>query len=234
MAKKTRKIKEVKEKKEVEDISELINFKKIDKSWWITIGIIIVIIIAVIIGFAYVKGANNFNYKGINFNKTLVGKIIFYTANVPAIDSSGRVVQYVNIDFRSKPSNLEDIPVQTLNGIRFMQNKTVYIIYDDLKVCDDNGIAALNFYGFMDNFGLKRIAGLTNKTQADKLNFTYATCQTKPGNTVINILNGNRTEIVQTSNNCYQLIAKDCDVLRVMEKFELQLLQEYVSDFRKI
>jgi hypothetical protein len=61
------------------------------------------------------------------------------------------------------------------------------------------------------------------------MNMTYATCETNPDNTVIVIENGEETRIDQLSNNCYHISSKDCDILKALEKFELQVLEDYVK-----
>jgi len=65
--KKENKVKKLESKEEYTDI--ILMLKKIDKSYWITVAIIIVIVAAFIAGFFYMKNANTFVYEGINFNK---------------------------------------------------------------------------------------------------------------------------------------------------------------------
>ena len=122
--KKENKVKKLESKEEYTDI--ILMLKKIDKSYWITVAIIIVIVAAFIAGFFYMKNANTFVYEGINFNKTYFGKILFYTAKVPAIDSQGRVVAFSYIDFRNDPRKIKDIPVNS-DSISFSKDKKVYL-----------------------------------------------------------------------------------------------------------
>ena len=48
-------------------------------------------------------------------------------------------------------------------------------------------------------------------------------------NTVIILKDGAETKIEQTANNCYEISFANCEVLKAVERFELQVMSEYVG-----
>ena len=228
-----------KEEKKEEKIGEKMEGKKeeleikISKEAWIVIGIIAVTIIA-IAAIVYVsKGAGKFEYNGIQFQKEYTGQILFYAAKVPVFDSYGRQVGINSIDFRNDPRKLEDIPVETQGDISFIRDKTVYVTYSDLEQCSYNGVAAINLGRFLGNAGLS-IRGAVMNESGNSSNIPYATCSLFPENTVIEVKNGDRTEIRQTSENCYEIVSKECEILEATEKFQLVVLEQYMADISKL
>jgi hypothetical protein len=200
-----------------------------DRQALILLGGFALIIIIFVAVFAFIRMSNNFTYEGIKFSKITEGKLTYYNAAVPALDQNGRVTSYVAFQFRNDPRKLRDIPVAT-NGINFAKDKTLFISYDNLKICEDNMLAAVNFDIVLSNFGLtNKRSGLANESYARETNLTYVNCETNPLNTVILVKNGNETKIEQTSKNCYEIVSYDCDILKAMEKFQLELIKEYVA-----
>lgn len=209
--------------------SDPINKDKRDKQSLILLGSFLGIILIFVLIFIFARGSNTFTFQGTQFTKSNQNSVIFYTAKVPTLDANGNVASFTTIDFRSDPRTLNNIPVET-NGIQFVRRKSVYLSYGDLNICKYNGLVALNLNMFLSTFGVNnRMGALANKTYAEEVNMTYANCETNPDNTVILIKNGDKTMINQTSANCYEIISKDCEILGAVEKFELEMLKEYIA-----
>ena len=138
---------------------------------------------------------------------------------------------YFNVDFRSDPRKLNDVNVSVGGRIDFISQNKTYISYN-ITPCEDNALAGANLGFFLADFKIDYKAGLDD-IDYKNLNLTnvpYVNCQTNPGSTVLHISNGNENSIVKTSNNCYELTFKNCEILKVTEKFELELLKQY-TDF---
>jgi len=243
MANKIKKDKKIKreEKKEKEaDISEMIKpvvetFKKIDKSYFIMAGIVIVLALLIWGGVVYSKNINKFTYNGIPFEKTAYGKLTFYTAQIPVINSEGKIISYTAVDFRSDPRKLKNIPVSTGSEITFIRDKKVYISYDlNINPCENNTLAATNLGKFLNIFSLNKQVAVNDPAYLNNKDIPFANCTTNPANTVIFVRSGNRTEITKTGSNCYEVISKDCDIIASTEKFQLQILEEYLSNFQVV
>jgi hypothetical protein len=217
-----------KENKEVEDISELINFK-LNWGYVIMAAIILLLVLGIFFGLKLSKKSSEFTYNGVVFNKTMENTIAFYTVKIPVTDSNGNLIGYRSIDFRNDPRNLANISFEKDSEIKFALNRTVFVTSPELTVCEDNNLAAANFGIFLSKYGYEASAGFMNESGAKTKRLDYVTCENRPHNTVIEVLNGNETIIRQTAKNCYQIIFNNCEILRAMEKFELQLTEEYFA-----
>jgi hypothetical protein len=175
------------------------------------------------------QGTNKFTYQGIGFERHYVGQIELYTAQVPLKDSLGQITGYMAIDFRNDPRELRGISVDTPGGIGFVKDKLTYVSYGDLKQCGNNTLAAANLGIFLSDAGIDKKGALDNESYANNTYIPYVNCQTHPDNTVILVKSGNETRIEQTAKNCYELISKDCEIIRATEKFELAVLDQYLG-----
>jgi len=205
-------------------------FKGINSGGWFLIGAIIIIVALFIVGFYFAKTSNHFTNNKVYFEKTYFGEILLYNTQIPVSYQNGLPTEYINVDFRNDPRKLNDIPVEVNGKIEFVGgNKSVYISYDDVKICEDNGLAAANLGIFVKDIGFKREGAVTNTTAANLTGMPYVTCETHPDNTVLLIKNGPETMIKQTAENCYEIISKDCEILKATERFELAIIEQYVN-----
>jgi len=200
--------------------------------------IVSIIVLAIILGvwIYMVYSMANFTYMGVEFNKAREGKIDFYTAKVPALDNAGNVVSYAAVDFRSNPKTLGNIPVIFDNPIGFVKSKKVYVsVPENLSNCNGySGVALVNFGRFLALFSLDVKGAVDDKSYRNNTQTPYVNCNTHPDNTVILVKEGSETKIEQTANNCYEIIFTDCEALRAVERFELQMMSEYASKIKPI
>jgi len=117
----------------------------------------------------------------------------------------------------------------------FNRDEIVYISTGEMKRnCKEGTAGVLTLSGFLRGFALMNVSGaISDKEIANATNFSYITCFNSPHNTVINIIEGNETKITQTSPDCYILEFKDCEVMKVSEKFILEILEGYMKGFEK-
>ena len=100
--------------------------------------------------------------------------------------------------------------------------------------CHEGIVATLTLSGFLRQFALMNVSSaISDKEIANETGFPYITCANSPRNTVINIIEGNETRIIQTSPDCYTLEFKDCEVMEVSEKFILEIIKGYMKGFVK-
>jgi len=203
--------------------------KKLEKQGWIVASIAAGIIIIVLCAFFYAQSSNHFKYIGLDFEKTRMGEIILYRTNVPIIKNNA-LTELLTIDFRNNPKSLENIDVNLISEkIKLLSNNLTYISYNkSLKICEDNGLAAANLGGFLFQIGINAKGVIDDIDYINNTNLLYANCNTNPYNSVIYITNGDETKIEQTNVNCYKIIVKDCEILKATEKFQLELVEEYM------
>ncbi|VVB78482.1 Uncharacterised protein [uncultured archaeon] len=221
--------------------------KKQNKQVMISVILMIaVIVIIVAIPIVYKTFFNKFTYTNLEFEKTKLGQLNFYSTKIPIVEKAPpeghlitpkEVSSYYSINFRNDPRKLEYIPVNiTLKNstqMDFIKVNTAYISLDpNMKRCDDNSVALVNFAGFLrDIVGLKLRSAVSDENASRELQITYITCEKNPLNTVINLRSGNETKIEKTGKNCYVLTFKDCEVTQVTEKFDLAVLEGYMKYF---
>jgi len=203
---------------------------------WVVILMTSLILIILIVPYVNHYFFNTFTYIDLDFQKTKLGEILFFSSKIPLADINGNVIGSFPINIRSDPRELEYIKVDIPeNMIAFKKNKPIYIsIKSDAPPCEYNAVAVAGLTGFLKDFGNLEVKGaLDNKTFAEENRLAYATCGSHPDNTVIRIVNSNVTEIKKINDNCYELAYKDCEILQVTEKFSLVILEYYMGFFEE-
>lgn len=194
-------------------------------------------VLLIILLVPYIKSNyfDKFEYKGLEFQKTRIGDLVFYSVKFPVVSGTGQVIGDYAVNLRNDPRDLEYIPVNVTNDtIKFAKHTggygDVYIsVGDSITDCDDSIIAMATLSGFLGDSGLKVKSGVLNKTYAKENNQARINCWNSTLDTVIKVRRGEKTEIKEAKENCYEIIFKDCEILQVSEKFELLILEQYVN-----
>ena len=223
--------------------------KKQNKQVIIAVSLMIAVIAIIIITpFIYGHFFTKFRYINLDFQKTRLGEITFYSTRVPIVNTApvtGNLISRENligdyaINFRNDPRKLEYIKVNTTfnnsDQVGFIKVNTVYIALDpEMEKCDDNSLALINLAGFLRDFvGLKVKSAVSDENASVELKIPYASCKRNEWNTVINIKSGNETKIEKTGINCYILTYKDCEITQVTEKFDFLILDGYMKYFEE-
>lgn len=206
-------------------------------------GVILIILAAPYFMNNYI---NKFDYNGIEFQKTMMGKIVFYSANIPiyspknsvtgsAIEESNserkQIGEYA-INLRTDPRTTDDINVDVdYSNLTFRMDKTVYATYNSSDPpCQHNVISAAILARYLLDFGKMDVEGAVMEPEYAKANkIPYVTCENSPDNTVIRIVNGKENKISKVGDRCYELQYKECDILPVTEKFILVVTEGYMK-----
>ena len=216
---------------------EEIQNKQVKWAVFFMIGIILIVVL-----FFVIKGnfIDRFDYKGLEFQKTQLGELKFYSAKFPIASGTGQVIGDYAVNLRNDPRKL-DMPI-TLNTltekIEFSVDRNkyddVYISLNPfMKICEDSGIAVLAISSFLRDSGLNVKSSVTDKAYAKANNLTQRWCDNSIHDTVIIVTDGNETSITEIYPNCYELKFKECEVLQVSEKFILLILEDYAKRFIK-
>jgi len=202
---------------------------------WAIILMASLIAIIILVPLIKTNFIDKFKYINLDFQKTQLGDMYFYSTLIPVADSSNNFGTF-SINFRNDPRKLEDMKViKTTTVPVFTQDKTVYISPGNIqRNCVEGSAATLTLAGFLRQFaGFNVSAGISDEKVAKENKFPYITCANSKKNTVIEILEGNETKIEQISPDCYRLIYKDCDIMKVSERFILWTLEGYMDNFMK-
>ncbi|MEK6844527.1 MAG: hypothetical protein AABX83_03845 [Nanoarchaeota archaeon] len=211
-----RKEKKKKTKEKVEETKE-----KISRNNPIyTILIVFAILIIVFFSFYYLfSSLGKFKYEGITFTKEKFGEIPifhYYYYITPEIK--------YNLYLRNDPrGNL--VPF-TGKAIEIFKLDTVYISInpEELTQCEYGRVGIGTLASFLaDNQFI--VKGATqNETLAKEANVDYVTCESNPGDVVISLQAGDKTEVIHESLNCYKINIAECEVLPAIEKFQVQMI----------
>ena len=236
--KKDDKKKEIKEDnqkdKEGSEKPKQIKQKEDRQLMWIIL--LMVTVIFIIVAVPYVKNniINKFEYANLDFFKTITGGVVFYSTDVPVVDSAGNALGTYLVRFRNDPRDLENISVDIIGQkISFFKEKIVFLTFDpEDPPCEDNIVASVGLADFLSSFGgLDIKAGYIDEEFAEENDAPYVTCDTRPDNTVILIKNTNESIIKKTGKNCYEIQYKDCEIDKSIEKFVLVILEGYMQRY---
>ena len=203
---------------------------------WTVVLMVSLILIIILVPFIVKNFINKFVYINLDFQKTKLGKIDFYSTEIPIADRADNIIGKYTMNFRNDPRKLESINTE-LSGseIGFNAGEVVYISLDSkMQGCEDIGIGLINFVGFLRGFANLEVNSSVNDPQAAaENNLEYITCENSPDNTVIQLSNGDENKIEKIKTNCYSIVYKDCEITQVTERFSLLVLENYMSYFTK-
>lgn len=198
--------------------------------------ILMIALLLIVLGTPYVikNYFNKFVYLKLDFEKTQLGTIKFYSTKIPVTNVGWEIIGVYSMNFRNDPRKLEYIGHNIDdNKIEFKRENATYISFNpDMKACDNTTIALMNLAGFLKGFGNLNISSaVTYYDYARENNLSYVTCDNSPDNTVIIIDEGEKTEINKISDRCYLITYNNCEIMQVTEKFMLIIIEGYMSYF---
>jgi hypothetical protein len=230
--------KEMENNEEIEKLKELsLKQKQNRQIIWALVLMAGVIIILFLVPYIKQNVFNKFEYIGLDFYKTNINGIIFYSTKIPLVNSYNFPIGDYSIYFRNNPKKLENISVDIIEKkIEFQKNSTTYIsIQYDAPVCEDNLVAVVGLTNFLNKFGNLKVKGAMNDAvYASSNKLDYITCKTNPDNTVLLLKTGNETMISKTGKNCYELQYKDCEINKATEKFILTIIENYMKKYNEL
>tara|TARA_Y100000310_G_C20696237_1_gene825935 strand:+ start:2345 stop:3040 length:696 start_codon:yes stop_codon:yes gene_type:complete len=220
----------VKEKKKVDEIevkSEEVKPKRSNKELYWVLGVMVGLIGVFLVGSFIFSGLNKFEYEGFAFNEERFGEIpVFHHSYLINHPLTGNVIKY-NFFLRNDPRE-NDVPVEGEGSIEFLPGKYTYIAIDGhgFEQCPQSTLAVASLSEFLTNNGVSVKGATTRLIEAEKNDLQFATCDSKPERVVIEIRVGEETKIVKESTMCHKITVADCDILKAIEKFEIQTLIE--------
>ncbi len=224
----------VEESRNHEDLQKLQN-KQIKWAVFLMIGIILLIILVPYINKNFI---NKFSYKGLEFQKTQLGDLYFYSTRFPVVSATGQVTGNYAVNLRNDPRDLDSIPVNvTKNEIKFAKiggrrYGPAYISFNpSMDTCEDSSIAVFTLAGFLRDSGLNVKTAVNDQDYAKENDLEYRDCSSSSTDTVIFIDDGDKTAINELGPNCYEIIFNECKILEGTERFMLIILEEYASRF---
>ncbi len=186
----------------------------------IIIGVIIFFIVAFIglITWGVIsKSISSFEYKGVEFE--IVKEIAPYRTSVPVIvNEKGIAITGAAINtpyyfyIRNDPRELDKIPFD--GEVKFLKN--VAIKSEKEFNCDGDGI-----------IGIANLAQLYQVLGAKVIKDQEAECDKQGRYMLLNFVEGNKTEIKEIGNACYEIRVNNCEILKATERFMAESFVEF-------
>ena len=181
-------------------LAKKLEIKKYNKQITYAIALMLMVFLIMFL-VPYVKHEyfDKFTYINLDFQKTQLGELRFYSTTVPVADKETIIGEYTMPFNRNDPRKLDYIEVNTpYEKVLFKKdNKTVFITLDPfMESCEDNGVALSNLAGFLRDFAKFEIqTGLSDEEYASTSDMEFIDCDTYPDNTILSITSGNKTSI---------------------------------------
>jgi hypothetical protein len=151
----------------------------------------------------------HFKYDGVEFD--LVQEIAPYRTSIPVI-YDGKKVPY-NFYLRNDPRKL-NIDFNGDLNLNIPMKKMVINTSGEIN-CDGDGI-----------IGIANMVNLYNVVGISSIRDVNATCDSQGRYMLVQIKEGDKSEIKQTGPACYELIVNNCEILKVTEKFMVETFSE--------
>lgn len=152
----------------------------------------------------------SFDYRGVDFKMVKEGNLLFYNTAIPVHSSvTGKVVGDYNYYIRNDPRKLdEEIPFD--GEVVLKENIVINSTYEGN--CDGDGPIAI-----------ANLVSLLGKFSTNIIKDENATCDAEGRYTYIMIQPGKTTSVEQVGPSCYNLNIADCEILKVTERFMIEL-----------
>ena len=188
-------------------------------------GVMISLLALFFISYYFFQSLLTFTYHGITFEKIKEADVTFYHAIVPVKTLEEQTLRY-HLYFRYDPRK-NNVPIE--GEIAIPKESPVYLSINETGIrgeCDDAAIAVASLSQFLREAGGFEVrAAVPDEELAPKLNLPFADCTTNPTNTVLIIQKGNETGVLRKAEtNCYTMNIANCEILRAVEKFELEMI----------
>ena len=162
--------------------------------------------------------ARHFNYDGVEFQVEKYCDVkpclILYKTSIPVQyqDSvTGNVVEAdYNIWLRNNPKKLEEVPVE--GDINFRKNMVIGVDTENL-FCDGDWNIAIGNLQKLNILGIEFIAKNNSEMKVYLPTEQYM---------YLNIKEGDRTAIIKRSDDTYDMVVSNCEILKATERLMLE------------
>jgi hypothetical protein len=187
--------------------------KQIKNQNKILIGFFVIVGILAIFGVSYFLfsyNQTNFEYRGIDFKLVKEGNLYFYNMIIPLTGEQGQKIDF-NIYTRTDPRKTEK-EVPFIGGEIALKQVLILNSTEDF-VCDGDGAISVG-----------NLANVYSAIKTKVLKDTNASCDPEGRYAYLLITKGEENKIEQVGEACYVASVKDCDILKVSERFVYETL----------
>jgi hypothetical protein len=212
------------EEKLKEEKTETSEVKKTGSNeiYWI-IGVMLGLTLIFVFASMVFQNLRTFEYEELTFTKEKFGDIpVYHYYYFPKNAITGQIIGQYNLYLREDPRK-NSVPVD--GEIAISQSGLTYISVNatELVECEDSSVAIASLSGFLTDHGIDVKGATPDKELAEANNLTYSTCENRRAQNVIIIKKGEKTMIVN-NDNCHVIEVNECEIIKAVEKFEIQML----------
>jgi len=161
-----------------------------------------------------VNSIRHFEYKDTRYDVVKEQNLILYNTKLKMMQDGKHVADY-NFYLRNDP--------RTLKNIDFIGNvslaKNIVINSRNDFTCEGDG-----------TIGLANLVKLFGVLKFNVLADQNATCMKDSSYSIIEIVEGNKTQITQYGPSCYKMEVKNCEILPATEKFMIETFAKINSN----
>jgi len=209
-------------KKEEDEVEE--GSKKGRKEWvWISV-VLGVSVLVLVVSTLWFQSLNSFEYEGLTFTKERFGEIpVFHYYYYQKAPVTGEVTSKYNLYLRVDPRE-NDVPIE--GEINYLPGKFTYVSVDGrgLTECGMSSVGIASLSGFLADNGLRPRGASPILEDAEEANADHITCENKKERVVILIQEGEETKIEKVGERCHVISVANCEIIKAVEKFEVQSL----------
>ena len=188
---------------------------------WVIFGMVALILVIVGVYFIALE-SKKVSYGGLIYEKIAYSQTVsLYHTQIPVKDVNGNLIANFNLYLRNDPRELKEIAIS--DPIQLKVGTIVSLDKDAEISCSDAGIAGANFFGFLKTAGVKVSVAYAQEDYAKERNASYVNCETNTSQSVIVIRKGKENRIIQERKDCFVLEFKDCEILKITERFMVAL-----------
>jgi len=181
---------------------------------YILIGISILVLL-VFGGYYFSQSRLNFNYEGIDFKTVSMGSLVFYEATFP-IWYYGEPVEY-SYYLRGNPKKTaKEVKLEISGNLNFLP----VAIINSSSEFNCNGDGSISVGNLQKVLEIRGTTLQVNQSLGCSENSDYM---------YLYLTEGEENEIKEISPFCYELRINDCEILKVTERFDLEVLKEIYS-----
>jgi len=220
MVKKKQEIAKDEEKSNVESLDSFIRGQ--EKQIKLVLLFMGVLIVSILFFYWFSIELKTFDYAGLSFEKTKMGELNLYYAEMPVSDVFGNIVSYQGFYFRNDPRELEEINMG--DKIRLKNKVAIAAGEGFVQGNEDSVLAATSLSLFLEGTGISIFPATTNKTESEQTGRTYVDYQNSSYYSIVEFKYGNETKITMVKKDYYILeVSEKEDTMAVTERFILGL-----------
>jgi len=209
------------EEVEVSTKNQLKNQEKLLKNILILLGIIVLLVLG---SYIYIQTLRHSTYGEIEFRTANLGTeddlLIMYETITLADSNDGTEGQF-GFRIRTKPSKLKKIPFEGIENFNLMKVNG-YSYGEGTFDCEGNGVIAMpNFQRLFQKIGMELVHD------------ENASCDPEGRYNQFNLIYGDKTEIKEVGNRCYDVVIEgnddSCEILPATEKLMVEIFSKYLA-----